>query len=117
MIDQILGNLVSAVKGASAAIFLDGDGEFIAQSGETDRDIKFLGAWKEIHLDQIKDITQRLGLGNVRAVLFSHEDGNELLAPVATEYCLLLFLSPYADMKNAMSELTSAIEKLKEDIA
>lgn len=112
----MLGNLVSAVKGASAAIFLDGDGEFIAQAGDAGRDIKFLGAWKEIHLDQIKDITQRLGLGTVQAVLFSHDEGNELLAPVATDYCVLLFLSPYADLKNAMSELTVAIEQLKKEI-
>lgn len=115
VIDQILGNLISAVKGSSAAIFLDGEGEFIAQAGETSRDIKFLGAWKEIHLDQIKDITQRLGLGTVRAVLFSHDQGNELLAPVATDYCVLLFLSPYADMKSAMSELSRAIELLKKE--
>jgi len=116
VIDQILNNLISSVKGASAAIFLDGEGEFIAQAGDASRDIKFLGAWKEIHLDQIKDITQRLGLGTVQAVLFSHDQGNELLAPVATEYCLLLFLSSYADLKNARDELSKAIELLKKEV-
>ena len=116
MLNKILEKLISTVKGASAAVFLDGDGEFIAQAGDSGSDVRFLGAWKEIHLDQIKDIAQRLGLGNVHAVLFSHDQGNELLAPVATDYCILLFLSPYSDLNSAMVELKSAIEELKKEI-
>lgn len=113
---EILENLVRSVQGASAVIFLDGEGEAIAQAGNTGQDIKFLGAWKEIHLDQIKEITLRLGLGTVHAVLFSHDQGNELLMPVSTEYCLLLFLSSYADIKKARDELDKSIDLLRKDI-
>ncbi len=116
MIDQILTNLISTVKGASAAIFLDGEGEYISQAGNLHGDIKFVGAWKEIHLDHIKEITQRLRLGTVHAVLFSHDQGNELLAPVSTDYCILLFLSSYADVRSAMNELSTAIEQLKKEV-
>lgn len=116
MINQILEDLLASAPGARAAIFLDMDGESIAQTGELEVDMKLLGAWKEIHLDHIKDISNRLGMGNVDAVLFSLDEGNELIAPVAGEYCLLLFLSAYADLRQAIAALKNAVERLKKDI-
>jgi predicted regulator of Ras-like GTPase activity (Roadblock/LC7/MglB family) len=117
VIQQILEELVSNAPGARAAIFLDMDGESIGHAGDTGVDIRLLGAWKEIHLDHIKDISRRLGMGNVDAVLFSLDEGNELIAPVAGEYCLLLFLSAYADLRDAIAALKKAVELLKQDIA
>ncbi len=117
MLDKILNDLVASVQGASAAIFLDGDGETIAQVGQMSQDIRLLGAWKEIHLDRIKEITKRLGLGTVNAVLFSLDEGNELIAPVMDDYCLILFMSSYTDIRLAMQELPLAVELLKQDIA
>ena len=116
MLDQILNDLISAVKGASATIFVDGDGEAIVQAGDSQRDIRLLGAWKEIHLDRIKEITAQLGLGSVQAVLFSLDEGNELLVPVGTDYCLILFMSSYSDIRHAMTEMMKTIELLKKDI-
>jgi len=116
LLDQILTDLVSSVKGARAVIFLDGEGESIALYGEAGVDMKFLGAWKEIHLDRIREITGRLKLGEVHAVLFSLEEGNELLVPVAGEYCLLLLLSSFADLKEAMAGTTKAVELLKKEV-
>jgi len=109
--------LIDAVPGARAAIFLDGEGESIAQSGDAVNDIKLQGAWKEIHLDRIKEITNRLGLGDVNAVLFSLDEGNELMVPVEKEYCLVLFLSAFADLQKAMMELQNTIEKIMKDIS
>jgi predicted regulator of Ras-like GTPase activity (Roadblock/LC7/MglB family) len=114
--DQILDDLITSVRGASAAIFLDGDGEAIVQAGETKKDIKLLGAWNEIYLDRIKEIMGRLRLGSVKAVLFSLDEGNELIVPVDPDYCLILFMSSYADIRNAMTELDKSIVLLKKDI-
>ncbi len=120
MLDQILNDLIDSVKGASAAIFVDGDGEAIVEAGSVQgdprKDIRLLGAWKEIHLDRIKDIAGRLGLGAVQAVLFSLDEGNELILPVAPDYCLILFMSSFADIRQAMNEAAKAIERLKKDI-
>ena len=96
---RYLTDLLTSLPGAKAAIFLDTDGESIAHAGDTTIDIRLLGAWKEIHLDHIRDISSRLGMGAVHAVLFSLEEGNELIVPVTAEYCLLLFLSPFADVQ------------------
>jgi predicted regulator of Ras-like GTPase activity (Roadblock/LC7/MglB family) len=117
MLENILQDLIGSVNGARAAIFLDGEGEAIAQAGNAQKDLRLLGAWKEIHLDSIKEITDRLGLGSVQAVLFSHDQGNELMVPVPKDYCLLLFLSSFADLKVAMAELTKAIDLIKKDIS
>ena len=114
--DQIMKDLIAEVPGARAAIFLDMDGEAITQAGDATNDIKLLGAWKEIHLDHIKDISSRLGMGTVHAVLFSTEDGNQLIAPVASEYCLLLFLSAYSDIRQSIVALKKAVELLRKDI-
>jgi predicted regulator of Ras-like GTPase activity (Roadblock/LC7/MglB family) len=116
VLNKILEDLLAGVPGAKAAIFLDTDGESIAQSGDTSIDIQLTGAWKEIHLDQIKEISGRLGMGDVQAVLFSLDEGNELIVPVAKDYCLLLFLSAFADIKKSMEGLKRAVELLKKDI-
>ncbi len=116
MINTILKNLVNSVKGAHAVIFLDGEGESVSQIGEAVMDIKLLGAWKEIQLDHIRDITGRLGLGSVHAVLFSLDEGNALIAPVSGDYCLLLFMSNYSDLRDAMTKLKNTVELLKKDI-
>lgn len=116
VINDILEELVASVRGSRAAIFLDMDGESIAQAGDSSADLKLMGAWKEIHLDHIKDISGRLGMGAVHAVLFSLDEGNELIAPVAGDYCLLLHLSAFANLQEAMAALKIAIERLKKDI-
>lgn len=116
MIKQILDDLAASVSGAQAAIFMDGEGEAISQTGDLNIEMRLIGAWKEIQLDRIKDISKRLGLGEVHAVLFSLDQGNELVIPVADEYCLLLFLSAYANIQDAMKGVKSAVERLKKDI-
>ena len=117
MLNTILENLIASVDGAEGAIFLDNDGESIAQVGDMAADLKLLGAWKEIHLDHIKEITGKLGLGTVHAVLFSLEDGNQLLAPVSNDYCLLLLLSSYANIQLAMAALRTAIDGLITEVS
>ncbi len=116
MFTKILEDAVSSMRGVRAAIFLDGDGETIALAGDPDVDMRFRGAWKEIHLDHIREISKRLGHGNVHAVLFSLEDGNELMVEVSGEYCLLLFLSSYAHIQDVMKGIKSVVELLKKEV-
>lgn len=116
MIKQILNDLVAAVHGAQAAIFLDGEGETISQSGDRDFDVQLIGAWKELELDRTREISKRFKLGEVHAVLFSLEHVHEIVVPVGDEYCLLLLLSAYADIQDAMTSVKNTIERLKEDI-
>ena len=117
MLNQILDEVLTSINGSRAVIFLDGEGEAIAHAGSHAADIKLLGAWKEIHLDQIRNIALRLGIGEIHAVLFSLDGGNELLVPVSEEYCLLVFLSVYAGVEDAMRGLKTAVERLKQEIA
>ncbi len=116
LIQQILDELIASVPGSRAVVFLDGDGETISLAGNYGSDLKLLGAWKEIHLDHIKDIAERLGLGAVNAVLFSLEEGNELVVPVTGDYCLLLFLSNFANVQEAMAGSRTAVQRLRQDI-
>jgi hypothetical protein len=71
VLDKILQDVITNVGGARAAIFLDGEGESIAQFGHYSRDVKLLGAWKEIHLDHIRDIAKRLGRKRSCSAIFS----------------------------------------------
>ena len=116
MITQILDDLITSINGAQAAIFLDDDGEAISQAGNAAMDIKLIGAWKEIQLDHIKDISGRLGLGGVQAVLYSLDQGTELVVPVSKDYCLLVFLSNYSNMQEAMAGVRTCMERLKKEI-
>jgi len=116
VLKQVLEELLASVNGARAVIFLDGDGESIAQAGDDAVDMRLLGAWKEIHLDHIRDIANRLGLGDIQAVLFSLDEGNELIVPVSGEYCLLLFLSVYAHVQDAMAGVKKTVAQLKKEV-
>lgn len=116
MIQEILDDLIASVPGSRAVVFLDGEGETISQSGDYGSDLKLLGAWKEIHLDHIREIAERLGLGAVNAVLFSLEEGIELIVPVAGDYCLLLFLSNFANVQDAIAGLRITVQRLRKDI-
>ena len=57
-----------------------------------------------------------MGWEDVHAVLFSLDEGNELIAPVAEDYCLLLFLSPYADIRTAVEALKKGVELLRKEV-
>lgn len=116
MLQEIVQSLVGSVNGARGAIFLDGDGESVVQCGTAVVDMRLLGAWQEIHFDRIRDITKRLGLGTVNAVLFSQEEGNALMVPVEGEYALLLFLSTFSDLQDALNKLRDAVAKLQVEI-
>jgi predicted regulator of Ras-like GTPase activity (Roadblock/LC7/MglB family) len=117
VLQAIVQNLVGSVGGARSAIFLDGDGETIVQVGSSSVDMQILGAWQEIHLDRIKEITARLGLGNVNAVLFSQDDGNALMVPVDRDYALLLYMSSYADLQDALKKLKGSVGELLAEIS
>ena len=117
MIKRILDDLVAAGNRVQAAIFLDGEGETIAQSGERNFDVQLIGAWKEIHLDHIKDMSKRMKLGEVQAVFISLDRGRELVVPVEDDYCLVLLLSVNADFREALKRAGAAIERLKKDIS
>jgi predicted regulator of Ras-like GTPase activity (Roadblock/LC7/MglB family) len=116
LIKRILDDLVAEGREVRAAIFLDGEGETIGQSGDRDVGLQMIGAWKEIHLDQIKDICKRLKFGEVHAILFSLDKGQELVVPVADEYCLVLILSGHANSRVALRRARSAVERLKNDM-
>lgn len=116
MIKQILDDLVASVNGAQSAIFLDGDGETISQSGDRDLDVQMIGAWDEIQLDRIRDICKGLRLGKVHAVMFSLDKRNELMIPVADEYCLLLVLSTCATIQESLYRAGGTIEQLKGEL-
>jgi hypothetical protein len=45
------------------------------------------------------------------------DEGNDLIAPVGEDYCLILFMSSYSDIRQAMAEMMKSIELLKKDIA
>jgi predicted regulator of Ras-like GTPase activity (Roadblock/LC7/MglB family) len=116
LIQQILDELIASLPGSRVVIFLDNEGETISQSGDYGGDLKLLGAWKEIHLDHIREIAERLGLGAVNAVLFSLEEGIELIVPVTGDYCLLLLLSTFANVQDAIAGLKISVQHLRKEI-
>ena len=79
--------------------------------------MRLVGTWKELALDQLKAITTgRLGLGGIQAVLFSKDEGNELLVPIGEDYCLLLFLSAFANLQVSLAKLKDTMKLLEKDI-
>jgi len=116
LIQQILDELIASLPGSRAVVFLDSEGEAISQSGNYSGKLRLLGAWKEIHLDHMREIAERLGLGSVNAVLFSLEEGMELIVPVLGDYCLLLLLSNFASVQDAIEGLKITVQRLRKDI-
>jgi predicted regulator of Ras-like GTPase activity (Roadblock/LC7/MglB family) len=114
---KILQPLVYDIENAIGAIFVDGDGEAVEHlSRDPDCNIKLLGAYKGIIMNNMREIAKRLELGDVKEMVVSFDNAELILSPVAEGYFLLLFLQPHSNIGKGMIRLRDAIKEIRKEL-
>lgn len=114
---KILQLLAYDIENAIGAIFVDGDGEAVEHcSRDSDYDIRLLGAYKGIIMNNMREIAKRLEFGEVKEMLISFDKAELILSPVAEGYFLLLFLQPQSNIGKGIIRLRNAIKEIRKEL-
>lgn len=113
----ILHDLVASIDGALAALFIDHHGEAVDAAGLLpDYDLKVIGAYQGIFLNQIEAIGGAIPLGGVERLKIEWEDSTILNTLVDDEYYLILVLRTGANEGIAWNQLARTRERIRQEM-
>ena len=114
---SILRDLVTAVDGALAALFIDHQGEAVDTVGFlSDYDRKVIGAYQGIYLTRVESICRAIDLGRVDRVKIEFEGSTILKSVIDDEYYLILVLRPGANEGTAWNQLAITRERIRQEM-
>jgi predicted regulator of Ras-like GTPase activity (Roadblock/LC7/MglB family) len=114
---MILNELMESVPGATGAILADWEGEAVEQSCSYDvYDLKVIGAHKGILLNIMKEIHQKLSVGEIRHTVISTEQQHYITGPIGPDYLLVMTLDKGAIVGRAVRSFESALERMYKEI-
>jgi predicted regulator of Ras-like GTPase activity (Roadblock/LC7/MglB family) len=113
----ILRDLVAAVDGALAALFIDHHGEAVDAFGSLpDYDLKIIGAYQGIYLGQIEAICRAMAHGGAAQLKIEWDRATILNTVVDDEYYLVLVLASGANEGIAWRELARTRERVRQEM-
>lgn len=118
-LEAVLENLLAQTPGACSAILADWEGEaviFVSRNGQSEYEIRVIGAHQGILLDRARQLLQKTGLGEPRRLFFVQDRFQILTAPVNRNYYLVLTLSRKSLPALAQTALQHALTELKKEI-
>ncbi len=113
---RILEELLVKVAGARTALLLDVQGEVVVGAGNLDERQRLIGAYQGIALGMVSRAAQRVGGGEVKAVVSRHVGGSVVLATLKDGYYLVVSLGPEALTAVAARQCEQARLKLNQEI-
>jgi predicted regulator of Ras-like GTPase activity (Roadblock/LC7/MglB family) len=113
---RILEALLAKIAGARTALLLDAQGEVVVGAGDLDERQRLIGAYQGITLGMVARASQRVGGGEVRALISRHEGGAVVLATLKDGYYLVVSLGPEALPAVALRHCEDARQKLDLEI-
>jgi len=113
---RILEALLSRTAGARTALLLDAQGEVVVGAGNLDERQRLIGAYQGITLGMVSRAAQRVGGGEVRALVSRHTGGAVVLATLRDGYYLVVSLGPEALTAVAARYCEDARQKLNQEI-
>lgn len=113
---RILEALLAKIAGARTALLLDAQGEVVVGAGDLDERQRLIGAYQGITLGMVARASQRVGGGEVRALVSRHADGAVVLATLKDGYYLVISLGPEALPAVALRHCEDARQKLDQEI-
>jgi predicted regulator of Ras-like GTPase activity (Roadblock/LC7/MglB family) len=113
----ILKDFVASVPGASGAILADWEGEAVEQYCHFDEfEMKVIGAHKGIILSRVRELHQRVPVGEVEQLMITTEGQRHLVAAVGPEYVLVMVMERSAVPALAMREMGRVVAMLVKEI-
>jgi predicted regulator of Ras-like GTPase activity (Roadblock/LC7/MglB family) len=113
---RILEALLAKVKGARSALLLDAQGEVVVGAGLLDERERLIGAYQGIALGMVSRAAQRVGIGEVKALVSRHANGAVVLNTLKDGYYLVVSLSAGALTPLAVRHCEDARQKLDMEI-
>jgi predicted regulator of Ras-like GTPase activity (Roadblock/LC7/MglB family) len=113
---RILEALLAKIAGARTALLLDAQGEVVVGAGDLDERQRLIGAYQGITLGMVARASQRVGGGEVRALVSRHAGGAVVLATLRDGYYLVVSLAPQALPAVALRHCEDARQQLDQEI-
>lgn len=114
---KILHDLVEATPGATGAILADWEGEAVEQYCHIDEfEMKVIGAHKGIILSRVRELHQKLAVGDIEDMAITTEGQHHLIGAVGPDYVVVMTLGRYALPACALRQLRLAVELFKKEI-
>ena len=113
---RILEALLSRIAGARTALLLDAQGEVVVGAGDLGERQRLIGAYQGITLGMVSRAAQRVGGGEVKALVSRHAGGAVVLATLKDGYYLVISLGPEALPAVATRHCEDARRKLNQEI-
>jgi predicted regulator of Ras-like GTPase activity (Roadblock/LC7/MglB family) len=113
---RILEALLGRIPGARTALLLDVQGEVVVGAGDLGERQRLIGAYQGIALGMLSRAAQRVGGGEVKALVSRHAGGSVVLATLKDGYYLVISLGPEALTAVAARQCEAAREKLNQEI-
>jgi hypothetical protein len=114
MFQQTLSRMLFAVDGSVAAMFLDHEGEAVEVVGDLglSDNLKIIGAYHGIHLNQLRHLTRDLELGTPERFKVDLGRYRVLTSVLDDGYYLVVVLDRHANEGTAWHELSSCRQAL-----
>lgn len=115
---ELLSDLVSAVDGATGAIFLDEDGEAVQWYPPDESELlRLKAAYLAVVVQSFRTSTARLGLGRMARMAVQYQGAQFAIAEIEEGgYFLVLELRPSANLAQCSGRLASAVAGLQQEI-
>jgi len=113
---RILEALLAKIAGARTALLLDAQGEVVVGAGDLDERQRLIGAYQGITLGMVARASQRVGGGEVKALVSRHEGGAVVLSTLKDGYYLVVSLGSEALPAVALRHCEDARQKLDQEI-
>jgi len=113
---RILEALLARIAGARTALLLDTQGEVVVGAGQLDERQRLIGAYQGITLGMVSRAAQRVGAGEVRALVSRHSGGAVVLTTLRDGYYLVVSLGPNAVTALAVRHAEEARQALNREI-
>jgi len=89
---RILETLLARTRGARTALLLDAQGEVVVGAGDLGERQRLIGAYQGIALGMASRAADRLDAGDVRSLVWRHDDGAVVLTTLKDGYYLVVSL-------------------------
>lgn len=112
---QILHELLATTSGAFAAIFLDFEGEtvdLVCERDLSDHDLRIIGAYQGIFLSRLREMCQRLQIGQPRRFSLDFGDTIFLSTDLKDGYYLVLLADRNMNAGTVWHKLEDCRQKL-----
>lgn len=115
--EGILQRLVSAVPGATGAIFADWEGECVAFYCLYDEyELKVIAAHKGIILTHMRDIHDQLAPGELHEAVFSTDAQHVITGAISRDYSLVMTMERSGILGRALYHFRKSVEELRKEI-